>query len=266
MLDQKILVLIYGVLGRSLSYNFKNHQNNIFKPLDNFGIDYSISYINNDIENELIDGNCQNLSIVKKLNYDYYTEIKQSFIDKMILEKYSSLIELKKSKDSGFFSNFHCFRNSFIESQCAAFLDNFSDCFDQCLVFCSDLFFGHSIREEYFNKKDHVKIGNQNHACGLTNGFYIGKLKSVSQLLNTFNYIREINPSCYEGILSYNKNKYNINIETLEDKWRWLKIRSDSSPAYFDYVEWGIKGRRPQYYKIKHLLPIYENYIKTHEN
>jgi len=72
------LICIYGVLGRSLRYTHESHIKHIFKPLQEHNISFDVCIINNDIGNNMVDG--ENIN-----NQDY--KIIQNPLDVQILHQ-----------------------------------------------------------------------------------------------------------------------------------------------------------------------------------
>lgn len=256
----EVLILIYGVLGRSLRFTYKNHNHAIFNELNKLGYTYKICYINNDIQESLIDGCPAELSIIKHLDFDDYIEYTQTDIDNEISNIYSPQSTPNSNENfipPSFRKNINCFRNSFIETKCAEYLMSINDRFTHCMVFCADLWFGSKLTLLQIPEDMLVKIGTQNPACGLTNGFYSGPVELISKLINSFSILYDIKPPCYERIIRYNAKHNNIPIQKLGSEWRWLKIRCNGEPAYQDKYGGHI---RPQWINVRHLLPSYNKY------
>lgn len=256
----EVLILIYGVLDRSLRFTHINHDYTIFNQLNKLGYTYKVCYVNNDIQESLIDNHKPGSSVVKRLYFDDYVEYKQTDIDNEIYHIYSPQLKPKSKREfipPGFRKNINCFRQSFIETKCAEYLISVSNKFTHCMVFCADLWFGSKLTSLQLPVDRLVKIGSQNRACGLTNGFYSGPVRLVSKLIDSFSILYDIKPPCYERIIHYNAKQNNIPIKQLGLEWMWLKIRNTGKPAYQNKH----RGRfRPQWIRTKHLLSSYNEY------
>ena len=74
------LICIYGVLGRSLRYTHESHIKHIFKPLQEHNISFDVCIINNDIGNNMVDGeNINNQDYKINGNFFQLTKINQNF-------------------------------------------------------------------------------------------------------------------------------------------------------------------------------------------
>lgn len=242
---KKILVSCFGVLGRSLSITYQNHVNKVFSVLDESEFEYDMCYINNDVEDDLIDGKHQDTSYLKEINYDFFNEVKQSQIDSEIKNLYPNYASHRKrgsEKGQGFFRRryfkkfgLNPFRNSFIETYVSEFLKNQISQYDYVYTFCSDLWFDKKIDLGWILKHpDSIIVGDSNPAMGITNGFYAGKLNNVANLLNSFYDLNHLAQNDYECILKLNKIKHNLQV--VEHDFRFIKIRSNGEPANYANV------------------------------
>ena len=78
----KILVVLYGVIGRSIKYTYLNHKEKIFKKLKKENISFDVCVVNNNIQTTKIDGYLINNDDYKMVDYDFYIEETQKIIDK----------------------------------------------------------------------------------------------------------------------------------------------------------------------------------------
>jgi len=246
-----ILIVVYGCLSRSLNITHQNHQNQIFNVFKSRGITYSTCYINNHV-NE-IDGIVVKPFDVPSVSADHYITITQKHIDEKIFQQYPNFnkffrnIPGKKSYIDTFGIN--PLRNSFIETMASNFIKSNHKKYSHCLAFCADNWFGDPIHLNYIND-DHLIVSDQNPASGYTNGFYFGECKLVSQLINTFNNLGSDAIHDFEYLLKCNAQRHKISI--LEEKYRFLKIRSSGIPAYFE-----LKGIAKRWSRVEHILSEY---------
>lgn len=252
-----INIVVYGVLARSLIYTHRNHIEKIFKPLDKLNVDYSICYIDNNIENEYIDGLPTNSSYMDIVEGNEYVEIKQKSIDEEIKRYYPDYMNLFTAPNPMLKSK-NPFRNSYIETYVANYLlsKNHSQKF---VVFVSDCFFGEEIPEDYlFHENNSVICSDVNPARGgYTNGFYIGSAFSISKLISSFYRLRDMQTINYECLLKQNAAHFNLDIEPVN--FRFIKIRNNKEHTWGkgDYV----------YPKVIDIVEKYRNFIiKYHDD
>jgi len=227
-----ILILIYGVLGRSLRFTHKNHHENIFQPLSDLGINYSITYINNNIENTLIDGLPQDCNYMKIVKDNQYIEMRQKAVDIEIVKRYPNYSQLFKSKNIAL-KNLNPARNSFIETVVADYLVDYqhSKGYKKVIAFCSDNYFGKKLHKQYLTEdKNIILCSDSNPAIGgITNGFYIGNPLNISRLISSFCILHK-RFFGYENILQHNAARYKLSIKVIP--FRFIKIRNNKTTSY----------------------------------
>ena len=231
-MNKKIIIIIFGVLGRSLRFTHQNHHDNIFSPLSRFGINYDITYINNNIGDECIDGLPQDTNYMKIVQRNKYLELHQKDIDYEIEKTYPRYFDIFRSTNPAL-HNINPLRNSFIETFVGNhLLNSYSDHSQKALAFCSDCYFGRELDKSYVMSNDNkILSSDTNPACGgYTNGFYIGSILNVSKLMSNFNQFHGRQFYNYEHTLKHNATRHNLTIKQI--RFRFIKIRNDKSVSY----------------------------------
>lgn len=223
----KILVVLYGVIGRSIKYTYLNHKEKIFKKLKKENISFDVCVVNNNIQTTKIDGYLINNDDYKMVDYDFYIEETQKIIDKKINKFHSNY-------ESYFGNNFYDYiekykkdplRNSYIETITSDYIRLNESKYDKVIAFCSDLFFAEEIDIKWIqNEECNLIHSNQHNANGITNGFYIGTPRQVSDIMNSFYDLKSLAQIDYEHILSLNSEKKEIQTKGVD--FRFLKIRA----------------------------------------
>ena len=232
-IGNKILVVVFGCLSRSLNITYKNHIEKIFSILDANSINYSTCYINNKVTK--IDGVKVSDDFKNKIQPDYFLEFSQYFIDSQILKYHPNYKTLYFRKPPASRTDYvevfgiSPFRNSFIETSCSEFMDSKKDHFTHCLAFCSDHWFEKDFQLNWL-KSNSLIVSDQNPGRGYTNGFYFGGINDVSKLINSFYSLRQIATLDYEHLLKANAEQNSIKVK--EEHYRFLKIRANKQPAY----------------------------------
>lgn len=230
-MNKKIIVVIFGVLGRSLRFTHQNHHDNIFSPLSRFNIDYEITYINNNIGNEYIDGLPQDINYMKIVKHNKYLELHQKDIDFEIKKTYRTYCSMFRSPNRALHS-INPLRNSFIETFVGNYLlDSCSDHSQKVLAFCSDSYFGRELDESYVMSNDNKIFSSDSNTTGLgyTNGFYIGSAINLSKLMCNFSQLHKKFHN-YEQTLKYNALHHNLSVKIIP--FRFIKIRNNGSTSY----------------------------------
>ena len=230
---QKILVCITGVVNRSIKYTWDSINDNIIDELKK-EYEVDIAIFNNNVEECLVDGVKVNNNDMSIIPYDFLFEYKQTFID----------LQIKKIENDKDFSSYDRWKNQkknglrlmYVESQVSKFLDKNKDKYTYALVSNADYFYLNKFPLGWRHFKNYNNIiGTSHHweaydMC--TDGFYIGKLNTISKIMKRIHYYYEViqkyrNPKGlnYERILN-ECIKFN-NINRLKIDIFFLKIRAN---------------------------------------
>ena len=192
----KILVCITGVVNRSIKYTWPSIKDNI---VDLLKIKYSvdIAVFNNNVEDCRIDNRILNNTELEIIPYNFLFEYKQVDLDKEINNVKGSEKDFPpnfsgKGKQNGL-------RLMCMERKVVHFIEKNQEIYTYLVIINADYFFLNPLSLEILSKVDDDTIGTCYHLdfCnGYTDGFYIGKPKTIQLLLNRIN-------SYYELILPY---------------------------------------------------------------
>lgn len=226
--NNKWCIFIFGVIGRSIRntiYSFKNH---VFNVLDKHNINYHIFIVNNNLENNLIDGVSINNDDFTLIPFDFHIELVQSQFSPSILKKYPRFHQFLPSTSPTI--AFNAFRQLYIESIVASNINTNS--YSKCLAFTSDLFFIHDVPVfKIINSSFNEVIVSANYSGrGITNGFYLGCPHAIKKLLSHYhilNSIRKKRMYNYEYIIKLSAQHNNIFINRID--FKFIKIRANNS-------------------------------------
>ena len=224
----KWCIFIFGVIGRSIRntiYSFKNH---VFNVLDKHNINYHVFIVNNNIENNLIDGVSINNDDFTLIPFDFHVELVQNHFSPSILQKYPHFHKFLPSTSPKI--AFNAFRQLYIESIVASNINTNS--YSKCLAFTSDLFFIHDIPvSKIINSSFNEVIVSANYSGrGITNGLYLGCPHAIKKLLSHYhilNSIRQKRMYNYEYIIKLSAQHNNIVVNRID--FKFIKIRANNS-------------------------------------
>jgi hypothetical protein len=229
-----VLVIIYGVFGRSFKYTNINHRGKILQTLKNADISYDICYVNNDIGDIPIDGVVVDNHYYREGEHDSNVTVKQSDVDRIINNMFrDKLWRLFTGNHYTDQIKINALRNSYIESTVSRFIKCNINKYRYAVAFCVDCYFEKNIDPKWLDDTA-VTVSDQNPGAGkwgYTNGFYVGDVCSVSRLLDSFENLPTIGSFLdYEGSIK-RLSIYN-NITVAPVSFKFLKIRADGREAY----------------------------------
>lgn len=205
------LICFFGVIGRGIQYTRASHVAHILDVLQKKGIAYKVLVVNNNIGNEMIDGEHIDNDDRKFIPSDVRIELNQQLIDEEIMKTYPKYWEIFQNTCS--YSNKKCclnaLRQSYIE-HCVS--SHISDDFEKVIAISADFQLIHDIPiQDIASMKDELIVSDMNHAHGYTNGLYIGCGKSVKKAMNHF-YNLQNGMRDYEQIIKINTEKQGIRV------------------------------------------------------
>ena len=234
----KVIICFFGVVSRSIQFTHQNLKKKLINIVKQY-YDVDIYIFNNNVENEYVDGIRQNNNDVNILQRTFFEEKRQSMID---VDIYNNIIsknivcKMPYYEPSGF-TIMNVLRQMYSEHQVGLFLEKNINNY-KCAIVCGpDFYLFNNINLEditnSINNDSVVYTTNVNDAYGYTNGFYIGSLKPMIQILQRYSILDQLLPTDkdYEYLL---KRSFEINkINRIITDTRFGKIRSNTNMLVF---------------------------------
>lgn len=206
------LVCFFGIIGRSIRYTHSSHVRNILDVLKEHNIPYKVLVVNNDIEDNTIDGELIDNDDKKIIRADYHVEIKQTEIDEVIFKEYPMYWDIfeKKPPYSSQKTCLNALRQSYIEKCVSSHISNE---YDKVIAISADFQLIHKIpiQDIISLNQNELMISDMNHAHGYTNGLYIGSSTCVKNTMNHFHDLQK-GTKDYEQIIKMNTEKHHIDV------------------------------------------------------
>ena len=228
---KRACVCFFGVIGRSIRFTYDSITKKLIDPLKR-EFDVDIYVFNLDVENSIVDGrsvNCLNYKIIKS---DYCESRKQSDLDKEIDVYYQSGI-CKMRHDYTKVQIINAVRQMYSEYRVGKFLEEHRGDYDTAIVCGPDYYLLNEISLDDVRKsviqENTIYTTSVNDGQGYTNGFYIGNLNSLINVLKRYEIITDLLPSQYdyEYLLKQCFIKYDI-VRNITDLL-FVKVRNNQS-------------------------------------
>lgn len=228
---QRACVCFFGVIGRSIRFTYDSITKKLLDPLKR-EFDVDIYVFNLDVENSIVDGrsvNCLNYKIIKS---DYCESRKQSDLDKEIDIYYQSGI-CKMRHDYTKVQIINAVRQMYSEYRVGNFLEEHRGDYDTAIVCGPDYYLLNEISLDDVRKsviqENTIYTTSVNDGQGYTNGFYIGNLNSLINVLKRYEIITDLLPTKYdyEYLLKQSFIKYDI-VRNITDLL-FVKVRNNQS-------------------------------------
>jgi hypothetical protein len=253
-MKEKVILCFFGVVSRSIKFTYKNLEEKILNVLKEH-YDVDIYVFNNNVEKSLVDGIQQNNDDVTLLERTFFEEKTQSLIDHDIHNEITSKnIICRMRYDYNEVTIQNSLRQMYSENQVGLFLEKHINKYKCAIVSGPDFFLLNNIIIEDVKKSinnNHVYTTRVNDAQGYTNGFYIGSLKPLINILKRYSILEQLlpTPNDYEYLLKKSFEIYKIQ-RIITDVF-FLKIRSNKDIArqgimldpYFDNIINNIKKK-----------------------
>ena len=228
---KRACVCFFGVIGRSIRFTYDSITKQLIDPLKK-EFDVDIYVFNLDVENSIVDGRSVNSLNYKIIKSDYCESRKQSDLDKEIDIYYQSGI-CKMRHDYTKVQIINAVRQMYSEYRVGKFLEEHRGDYDTAIVCGPDYYLLNEISLDDVRKsviqENTIYTTSVNDGQGYTNGFYIGNLNSLINVLKRYEIITELLPTKYdyEYLLKQSFIKYDI-VRNITDLL-FVKVRNNQS-------------------------------------
>lgn len=228
---KRACVCFFGVIGRSIRFTYDSITKKLIDPLKR-EFDVDIYVFNLDVENSIVDGRSVNSLNYKIIKSDYCESRKQSDLDKEIDVYYQSGI-CKMRHDYTKVQIINAVRQMYSEYRVGKFLEEHRGDYDTAIVCGPDYYLLNEISLDDVRKsviqENTIYTTTVNDGQGYTNGFYIGNLNSLINVLKRYEIITDLLPSKYdyEYLLKQCFIKYDI-VRNITDLL-FVKVRNNQS-------------------------------------
>lgn len=228
---KRICVCFFGVIGRSIRFTYEKMVERMIDPLKEV-YDVDIYVFNLDVGTTVVDGrpvNAMNYNIIKMT---YYEEYKQDELDDE-LDALHQTGMFKMRRDYTAISIRNAVRQMYSECRVGMFLDNNRDRYSAAIVCGPDYYLLNRINmydvERCMNEVDVVYTTDVNEGDGYTNGFYIGHLTPMVNILKRYEIIDQLMPTTrdYEYLLKRTFEIYGIKRKLTD--MLFVKIRNNDT-------------------------------------
>jgi len=225
----KIAICFFGIVPRSIRYNYLKIVERIIKPLEDAGYSCDIFKTNLELQKNIIDGVKIDPSDFNIIRSDFFCSEKQSDVDHLIT-RISRKININYCKNVSKINNWNSFRCMYSENMVSRLLEGKRGNYDCVIIYSADYYPLNKIN------LDHVSLSITNkcvyfshihRAGGHTDGFYIGPEDLIIKITGRFNIIEELialKPTSHENILKFACDKYDIKCELTD--FVFCKIRA----------------------------------------
>jgi len=253
---KRACVCFFGVIGRSIRFTYDSITKQLIDPLKK-EFDVDIYVFNLDVENSIVDGrsvNCLNYKIIKS---DYCESRKQSDLDKEIDIYYQSGI-CKMRHDYTKVQIINAVRQMYSEYRVGKFLEEHRGDYDTAIVCGPDYYLLNEISMYDVRKsviqENTIYTTSVNDGQGYTNGFYIGNLNSLINVLKRYEIITELLPTKYdyEYLLKQSFIKYDI-VRNITDLL-FVKVRNNQSISRQGKMRYPVYRKLINTVKLKRVL------------
>lgn len=232
---KRVILCFFGTISRSIKYTHNNHIRNIINIVKK-SYDIDIYIFNNNVENILIDDVQQDNNDYKIIDYNYFEEETQDYIDSQISKKIlDDSIKFRMRKDYPKKRIQNAIRQMYSEEKVGLFLEKNQKEYDCAIVCNPDNYLLTNINMKHVhncvNHKNIIYTTSVNDAQGFTNGFYIGSLNPMIKILKRFSILEKLLPTNkdYEYLLKKVFLMHKINRSVIGTKF--VKIRSNKCIA-----------------------------------
>jgi len=253
---KRACVCFFGVIGRSIRFTYDSITKQLIDPLKK-EFDVDIYVFNLDVENSIVDGrsvNCLNYKIIKS---DFCESRKQSDLDKEIDIYYQSGI-CKMRHDYTKVQIINAVRQMYSEYRVGKFLEEHRGDYDTAIVCGPDYYLLNEISMYDVRKsviqENTIYTTSVNDGQGYTNGFYIGNLNSLINVLKRYEIITELLPTKYdyEYLLKQSFIKYDI-VRNITDLL-FVKVRNNQSISRQGKMRYPVYRKLINTVKLKRVL------------
>jgi len=212
---KKICVCFFGVIGRSIRFTHEYHIERMIKPLKQL-YDVDIYVFNLDVGDTKVDGRSINARDYNIIDATYYEEYNQNDLDNEIEVYYKKgICKMRPNYTEILIRN--SLRQMYSECRVGCFLDKNRHKYSSAVVCGPDYCLLKPINIDdiklSFSETDVVYTTDVNNGNGYTNGFYIGHLSPLINVLKRYEIIEQLLPTRrdYEYLLKKTFNIYGIN-------------------------------------------------------
>lgn len=232
---KKVLLCLFGVMGRSPHITFDTIKANIINHLQHNDITVDVYAYNIIVDNALVDGKKNdNVTWKELLPFTEIEEELQSCVDIKIKTHLQHVKKCQiwgnKNHDKKHIQN--AIRQMYSEYMCGKYIDTKAKQYDAVIVCGPDYYIPFEINISHIHNctdnENAIYFSRNNNCSGFTNGFYISTPKTIKKLLNRYNELPIILPvyKDYEYILKLIVDKYKI--KALFTDMLFFKIRSNN--------------------------------------
>jgi len=245
-LKKKICVCFFGVIGRSIRFTYGYHVEKMIKPLKQL-YDVDIYVFNLDVGDTKIDGMSVNAEDYNIINATYYDEYNQNDLDNE-LEIYYKKGICKFRFDYPESQIRNALRQMYSEYRVGCFLDKNRQKYSSAIVCGPDYCLLKTLNmadvEKSINEENVVYTTDVNIGQGYTNGFYIGHLSPLINVLKRYEIIEQLLPTRrdYEYLLKQAFNIYGIQRKLTN--MLFVKIRNNGDIA----IQGKMRQKKKLYY------------------
>jgi len=230
---EKVIICFFGVVSRSIKYTYKNLEEKLINIVKQ-EYDVDIYIFNNNLENRIVDETIQNNDDVKLLQRTFFEEKTQSIIDNEINETITEKnIVCKMRYDYTNATIQNSLRQMYSEHQVGLFLEKNINNYKSAIICGPDYYLLNNVNiEDVKNSVNYDSViytTTVNDAQGYTNGFYIGALKPMVNILQRYSILHQLLPTDkdYEYLLKKSFEIYKIDRKITDMLFE--KIRSNKT-------------------------------------
>ena len=217
----KVIICFFGVVSRSIKFTNKILQERLINIVKQ-EYDVDIYVFNNNVENDFIDEIQQNNTDVNLLQCDFFEEKTQTTIDTELYNyiTFKNIVWNMTYYDDPCFNKLtkiNVFRQLYSEYQVGLFLEKRMNDYKSAIICGPDFYLLNNISLDDIKKTidndSDIYTTMVNDGYGYTNGFYIGSLKPMIQILQRYSILEQLLPTHldYEYLLKKTFEIYKIN-------------------------------------------------------